>query len=192
MISGLADTTQRIQPSQKCCISKIKGWNSEVQRLIKRKRKTRFNEAPTCSVDCHNFAEGACAQLVLCQHTELVLRPRLQPRHHQPGLSTRNWHRVPVVWTKVSSLWPGKKKRWIFNFALLTVSEDRGENVYLHWTVPHRESLFETAVVTGFPGHVSRGCRRQYMDIAGSVWTGACVEWQTHGVKEWSNRDKSP
>lgn len=74
-------------------------------------KKKSSGSAPTCSVDCHNFAEGACAQFVLCQHTELVLRPRLQPRHHQPGLSTRNWHRVPVVWTEVSSLWPKNKKK---------------------------------------------------------------------------------
>lgn len=54
--------------------------------------------------------------------------------------------------------------------------EDYWEDVDLHWTVPHGERLFEAAVVTGFPGHISRGCRRQYMDIAGSVWTGACVD----------------
>lgn len=90
---------------------KICNITEESRMSYKKKKSQRSNEPPTCSVDCHNFAEGACAQFVLCQHTELVLRPRLQPRHHQPGLSTRNWHRVPVVWTEVSSLWPEKKRK---------------------------------------------------------------------------------
>lgn len=65
----------------------------------------------TCSVDCHNFTKWARAQFVLCQHTELVLCPRLQPWHHQPRLSTRNWHWMPVVRTEVYSLWPKNRKR---------------------------------------------------------------------------------
>lgn len=201
----------------------LKKKNKKINRKFNSDGKKKSSgSAPTCSVDCHNFAEGACAQFVLCQHTELVLRPRLQPRHHQPGLSTRNWHRVPVVWTEVSSLWPknNKKKKtgirtktWNFytdsivkhrcnsfhiqfcivfsslrnlkeNTLFLSANawivfqhgEDYWEDVDLHWTVPHGERLFEAAVVTGFPGHISRGCRRQYMDIAGSVWTGACVD----------------
>lgn len=122
---GLAcDRVMKIHPqsSSKAITSHItqerrmsykKKSKKEKSQLVVQQRwnEKRSNEAPTCSVDCHNFAEGACAQFVLCQHTELVLRPRLQSRHHQPGLSTRNWHRVPVVWTEVSSLWPKKDKK---------------------------------------------------------------------------------
>lgn len=88
--------------------------------------KTFWFTVPTCSVDCHNFTKWARAQFVLCQHTELVLCPRLQPWHHQPSLSTRNWHWMPVMRTEVYSLWPknrneteklnsiySKIKRWI-------------------------------------------------------------------------------